>query len=81
MFEVYEKKSNTKKTVYGVHYKKGYPFFTFYENGQWISRSAKHYMPVEEVEDFPKISEYNYENKVVVDNWGILNFNKMYYNV
>jgi UDPglucose 6-dehydrogenase len=28
-----------------------------------------------------KFSEYNYENKVVVDNWGILNFNKMYYNV
>jgi UDPglucose 6-dehydrogenase len=28
-----------------------------------------------------KFSEYNYENKVVVDNWGILNFNKMCYNV
>jgi hypothetical protein len=56
MFYVYEKKPDTyfeevnnvrfKKLVYSVQYKHGYPFFTFYENGQWITRSAKHYEPV-----------------------------------
>lgn len=35
-----------KKLVYSVQYKRGYPFFTFYENGQWITRSAKHYIPI-----------------------------------
>jgi len=37
-----------KKRVYSVQYKNGYPFFTFYENGQWITRSAKYYVPVNE---------------------------------
>jgi hypothetical protein len=35
-----------KKKVYAIQYKHGYPFFTFYENGLWITRSAKHYIPV-----------------------------------
>ena len=53
MFYVYEKRSkdnNEKlqvKTVYGVQYKYGYPFFTFYEDGVWVTRSAKYYVPVE----------------------------------
>ena len=34
------------KEDYAVQYKKGYPFFLFYENGQWITRSAKYYEPV-----------------------------------
>jgi len=38
--------TRTKKIVYSVQYKHGYPFFTFYENGQWITRSAKYYEPV-----------------------------------
>jgi hypothetical protein len=56
MFYVYEKEPNsyfeeisnirTKKLVYSVQYKRGYPFFTLFENGQWITRSAKHYLPV-----------------------------------
>jgi hypothetical protein len=36
-----------KKKVYSVQYKHGYPFFTFYEDGQWVTRSAKYYVPVE----------------------------------
>lgn len=53
MFYVYEKRSkdnNEKlqvKTVYGVQYKYGYPFFTFYEDGVWVTRRAKYYVPVE----------------------------------
>ena len=54
MFYVKEKSNTdnnenaTLKTVYGVQYKHGYPFFTFYEDGIWITRSAKYYMPAEE---------------------------------
>ena len=33
--------------VYAVQYKHGYPFFTFYEDNKWITRSAKYYVPVE----------------------------------
>lgn len=37
----------TRKKVYSVQYKHGYPFFTFYENGRWVTRSAKYYIPVD----------------------------------
>jgi hypothetical protein len=57
MFYVYSKEPETtmeemkgfrnKKKVYSVQYKHGYPFFTFYENGKWVTRSAKYYEPVE----------------------------------
>jgi len=58
MFEVCEKNPESyveekygirlkKIMVYGVQYKNGYPFFTLYENGQWITRSAKYYVPIE----------------------------------
>lgn len=56
MFYVKEKKNNDNnekpqvKAVYGVQYKHGYPFFTFYEDGIWVTRSAKHYTPIEEWE-------------------------------
>ena len=40
--------SRFKKKVYAVQYKHGYPFFTFYEDGKWVTRSAKYYVPVEE---------------------------------
>jgi len=51
-----DKISDTKiiKIVYAVQYKHGYPFFTFYENGQWITRSAKHYEPVKYYEHMNK---------------------------
>ena len=55
MFYVCNKEDKTKydnmedgikiKRVYAVQYKNGYPFFTFYENGQWITRSAKFFIP------------------------------------
>lgn len=50
MFYVYDKRldDKIKKKVYAVQYKHGYPFFTLYENGRWITRSAKYYVPVEE---------------------------------
>ena len=49
MFYVYEKGNLTdKKLVYDIQYKRGYPFFILYENGQWIRRSAKHYIPVKD---------------------------------
>lgn len=57
MFYVYNKEPEThfeevtsnriKKKVYSVQYKHGYPFFTFFEDGKWVTRSAKYYMPVE----------------------------------
>lgn len=57
MFYVYSKEpenyfeevsdARVKKKVYSVQYKNGYPFFTLYENGRWITRSAKYYVPVE----------------------------------
>lgn len=39
----------TKKThiVYHIRYdKKGYPHFLIYENGMWLTVSAKHYQPI-----------------------------------
>jgi len=55
MFYVYEKEprnyceeisnERTKILVYSVQYKKGYPYFTIYDKGQWITRSAKHFVP------------------------------------
>jgi len=53
MFEVYDKRLKQqynmevrkKIIVYSVQYKNGYPYFTFYEDGQWITRSAKYYIP------------------------------------
>ena len=33
--------------VAGVQYKSGYPFFTIYENNQWITKSAKSFIPLE----------------------------------
>lgn len=57
MFYVYSKKlesycdgisgTRMKKKVYAVQYKHGYPFFTFYEDDRWVTRSAKYYEPVE----------------------------------
>jgi hypothetical protein len=46
---IFDETSGTRipKKVYSVQYKHGYPFFTFYENGQWITRSAKYYVPVD----------------------------------
>lgn len=45
---IFDEESDTRriKTVYSIQYKNGYPFFTFYENGRWITRSAKHYIPI-----------------------------------
>ena len=59
MFEVYKKNPTTltekelgtkfkKMKVYAVHSKNGYPFFTFYEDKQWVTRSAKNYIPCKE---------------------------------
>jgi hypothetical protein len=57
MFYVYAKEPQSifdemsdvrmKKKVYAVQYKHGYPFFTFYENDKWVTRSAKYYVPAE----------------------------------
>jgi len=54
MFEVYEKglkynedmEIRKKIRVYATQYKNGYPYFTMYEDGQWITRSAKYYIAV-----------------------------------
>lgn len=58
MFYVYDKEPRTyfqevsgvriKRKVYSVQYKNGYPFFTLFENGRWVTRSAKHYIPIDE---------------------------------
>lgn len=51
MFYVFEKDRDIKilKKVYSVQYKHGYPFFTFYEDGKWVTRSAKYYVPEENI--------------------------------
>ncbi|MFC0903753.1 hypothetical protein ACFHWD_03495 [Clostridium sp. MT-14] len=49
MFYVYDKRDTIKENmkVYSVQYKHGYPFFTLYKNDQWITESAKYYVPIE----------------------------------
>lgn len=47
MFFVRRKNSDDIKIVYNIQYKRGYPFFMLYENGQWITRSAKYYVPID----------------------------------
>lgn len=32
--------------VYDVQYKNGYPYFLLYEDGQWITTSAKYFRPM-----------------------------------
>jgi hypothetical protein len=48
MFYVFEKDKDLKvrRTVYNIQYKNGYPFFIIYQNGKWIIRSAKYYVPI-----------------------------------
>lgn len=48
MFYVFEKDKDPKVkiTVYDIQYKNGYPFFLIYQHGQWITRSAKYYVPI-----------------------------------
>lgn len=38
-------------TVYGTKYKNGYPYFTLYKNGRWVTESAKYYVPVEDYKE------------------------------
>lgn len=56
MFTVYDKKSFDEKQipraiqVYDITYEKsGYPLFLVRQDGQWLKRSAKHFLTREEV--------------------------------
>ncbi len=56
MFTVYDKKLFDEKQitrevkVYDIAYEKsGYPLFLIKDNGQWLKRSAKHFLTYEEV--------------------------------
>ena len=44
MFKVVDKKLKVI-TVYDIRYKSGYPFFVFYEDGEWRTKSAKEFKP------------------------------------
>lgn len=46
MQHLVNKIDGSRATVYDISYdKSGYPLFLVYENGKWLRRSAKHYMP------------------------------------
>lgn len=56
MFTVYDKEAFKEKrfaqevSVYDVQYNKsGYPIFLVKQGGQWVKRSAKHFLTREEV--------------------------------
>lgn len=44
------KKDNKRYEIYDINYKKssGFPLFLIYKDGQWLSASAKHFIPVTE---------------------------------
>ena len=47
-FVVRDKETNQLFTVYDIKYDSaGYPHFLIYINGQWLMRTAKHYVPKE----------------------------------
>ena len=57
MFTVYEKSTGKAVKVYNIrHDKSGYPHFLIYEDGQWKYRSAKHYKPTIQYDDFRDLS-------------------------
>jgi hypothetical protein len=37
--------ARTRYQVFGTQYKHGYPFFTIYKDGVWVTVSAKHFEP------------------------------------
>ncbi len=43
---VLEKKTLRPVEVYDIRYdRKGFPTFLYYQNGQWLQKSAKHFTP------------------------------------
>lgn len=37
----------TEYEIYDIFYKNGYPRFLLYIDGQWVRKSAKHFVPVD----------------------------------
>lgn len=49
---VYDKSNSCYCEVYDITYdSSGYPHFLIYENGQWLRKSAKHFIPQKEYID------------------------------
>lgn len=50
--KVYDNNNLCPYDVYDITYdSSGYPHFLIYENGQWIRKSAKHFIPKKEYID------------------------------
>ena len=49
MFKVIHKETSKVVDIYDIRYDaiSGYPQFLYYENGQWVLKSAKHFKPIE----------------------------------
>lgn len=48
MVNVISKRTGRRFEVYNITYdKSGFPHFLIYKDGQWLTRSAKHFKPVE----------------------------------
>lgn len=45
MFDVCDKETGKIHVVYHVVQSKGYPHFLIYDDGQWVYRSAKYFLP------------------------------------
>jgi hypothetical protein len=50
MIEVCDKKTLEIFDVFSITYKNGYPYFLIYKDNQWITRSAKHFRPLNDEE-------------------------------
>ena len=50
--KVYDQSNYASYEVYDITYdSSGYPHFLIYENGQWLRKSAKHFIPKKEYID------------------------------
>ena len=48
MFKVIHKETNKVVDIYDIRYDAitGYPQFLYYEDGEWLLKSAKHFKPI-----------------------------------
>lgn len=67
MFIVFDKKTHLDVPVYNVRDSKGYPMFLVRHDNQWVYRSAKYYITVEEVNEYDKTEADKFINNLVND--------------
>ena len=56
MFDLINKNTNERVTIYKIRddVNTGYPQFLFYQNDEWIWKSAKHFRPITRDEEMLK---------------------------